>query len=63
MESLLNLYDNVIIVRILHFGGNNLQANPAWHILLDLVCKLTRIMIQKVAWYNANKYRDTFFTV
>jgi hypothetical protein len=24
MESLLNLYDNVFIVRILHFGGNNL---------------------------------------
>jgi hypothetical protein len=23
-ESLLNLYDNVFIVRILHFGGNNL---------------------------------------
>jgi hypothetical protein len=28
--------------------------------LLDLVCKLARIMIQKVAWY---KYRDTYFTV
>jgi len=28
--------------------------------LIDLVCKLTRIMIQKVAWY---KYRDTCFTV
>jgi hypothetical protein len=24
MESLLNLYDNVFIVGILHFGGNNL---------------------------------------
>ena len=24
MESLLNVYDNVFIVRILHFGGNNL---------------------------------------
>ena len=24
MESLLNLYDNVFIVRILHFDGNNL---------------------------------------
>jgi hypothetical protein len=24
MESLLNLYANVLIVRILHFGGNNL---------------------------------------
>ena len=24
MESLLNLYDTVFIVRILHFGGNNL---------------------------------------
>ena len=24
MESLLNLYANVFIVRILHFGGNNL---------------------------------------
>jgi hypothetical protein len=28
----------------------------AWNMLLDLVCKLTRIMIQKVAWY---KYRNT----
>jgi hypothetical protein len=27
MESLLNLYDNVFIVRILHFGGNNLSTN------------------------------------
>jgi hypothetical protein len=25
MESLLNLYDNVFIVRILHFGGNNFK--------------------------------------
>ena len=32
----------------------------AWNMLLDLVCKLTRIMIQKVAWY---KYRNTCFTV
>ena len=24
MESLFNLYDNVFIVRFLHFGGNNL---------------------------------------
>jgi len=28
--------------------------------LLDLMCKLTRIVIQKVVWY---KYRDTCFTV
>ena len=60
MESLFNLYDNVFIVRFLHFGGNNLQKNSAWNMLLDLVCKLTRIMIQKVTWY---KYRDTCFTV
>jgi hypothetical protein len=32
----------------------------AWNMLLDLVCKPTRIMIQKIAWY---KYRDTCFTV
>ena len=59
-ESLLNLYDTVFIVRILHFGGNNLYTNSAWNMLLDLVCKLTRIMMQKVAWY---KYRDTCFAV
>jgi hypothetical protein len=35
--------------------------NSVWNMLLDLVCKLTRIMIQKVAWYY--KYRDTCFTV
>ena len=60
MESLLNVYDSVAFVRILHFGGNNSQTNSAWNMLLDLVCKLTSIMIQKVAWY---KYRDTCFTV
>ena len=32
----------------------------AWNVLLDSVCKLTRFMIQQVAWY---KYRDTCFTV
>jgi hypothetical protein len=34
--------------------------NFPWNMLLDLVCKLTRIMMQKVAWY---KYRDTCFTM
>ena len=32
--------------------GTICKQNSAWNMLLDLVCKLTRIMIQKVAWYR-----------